>query len=82
MSAWQEEMARLRAGLKWYADGNHCILEPAWEEEEGWLCPPTEDSWMVEPGHVAQAILDGQEINPNVEDDDVITRQPVQKTTP
>jgi hypothetical protein len=65
---------RLSAGLQWYADGNHYVLEPEWEEEEGWLCPPTDDSWMVDPGNVARAILAGQEMNPNAEDDDYLTR--------
>ena len=68
------EINRLRAGLQWYADGEHYTLDE-WDEEEGWLCPPNFRSWMVEPGHVARAILAGQEMNPNSDADDRITRE-------
>lgn len=61
------EIARLRTGLKWYADQGHITAElwDEWELEEGWLYPPNDGAWMVEPGRVAQAILDGGTINPD-----------------
>lgn len=76
---------RLKAGLQWYADGNHCDnlvttmdttdWDNAWELEEGWLCAPHDQPWMVEPGNVARAILNGQMINPD-SDADLITVEP------
>ena len=66
----QADAERLRGGLKWYADGNHYELSE-WDEEEGWLCPPSDDSWMVEPGHVARAILSGASINPDSDADEI-----------
>lgn len=74
---FQAEIARLRACLQWYADGHHYLFSPDWEEEEGWLCPPNEESWMVEPGHVAKAVLNGWEMNPTGEDDNFIVRDPL-----
>ena len=73
------EIARLRAGLQWYADHHHYDLE-GWEDCSGesanWLFPPTEHSWMVDNGGIARAILDGHEINPDPDADEV-TRRPV-----
>lgn len=67
-----DEIERLRAGLQWYADRRHCLLDPDWEVEEGWLCPPDcDESWMVEPGYVARAILAGHSINPDPDADEI-----------
>lgn len=71
----EKDAARLRAGLEWYAGGEHYIFEGPfdrrWEIEEGWLCPPTDDSWMVEPGRVARVILDGHSMNPDKDADEI-----------
>ncbi len=63
------EIERLKGGLQWYADGNHYELE-GWEdcsgESSNWLFPTKgEDSWMVDDGGIAKAVLDGWWINPN-----------------
>ena len=80
------EIQRLRAGLQWYADGKHCLLENEWESEEGWLCPPPiadvtpEPGWMVEPGGVARAILEGMSINPDGDADEIVVHTPCMKS--
>lgn len=69
------EVARLRAALQWYADGNHYIAED-WDtcsgEGENWLFPPDDSAGMIETGHIAKMILDGGHM---VEDDDYIVAE-------
>lgn len=69
LAAEKRDAERLRDGLQWYADGKHVLMDPEWEVEEGWLCPPNEESWMVEPGYLAKAILNGMAMNPDSEAD-------------
>lgn len=64
------ENERLREGLQWYADGNHFDL-PDWDEYDGWLCPPNDSPWIVDPGNCARCILNGQRINPDPDADQI-----------
>lgn len=65
----ETDIARLRAGIQWYADGKHMMNMDDWDIEEGWLCSVGEDGEMVEPGNVAKAILDGKMMNPDPDGD-------------
>lgn len=64
----EADIARLQAGLQWYADGKHMMNMDGWDIEEGWNCSSLESA-MVEPGNVAKAILDGKMMNPDPDGD-------------
>lgn len=65
------EVGRLKAALKWYADGNHFVLDDDWDtvsgEPQNWLMGP--ESGMVEDGGIARTVLDGGHM---VEGDDEV----------
>jgi hypothetical protein len=66
------DVERLKAGLKWYADGSHVVgLDDDWDtvsgEPQNWLCGP--ESGMVENGGVAKTVMDGGYI---VDDEEII----------
>lgn len=70
--ASEKDAERLRGGLQWYADREHLMLNDEWESEEGWMCPPNDESWMVEDGGVARLILKGKMINPDRSADEIV----------
>lgn len=52
---------KVREALEFYAKREHIAGMEDWEAPSGeppnWLCPPTEDSWMVEDGSLAREAL-------------------------
>lgn len=76
VGAIRDEIARLSAALKWYADGNHFNLEDDWDtvsgEPQNWLCGP--DTGMVEDGGIARTVLAGGHM---VEGDDELIAEPL-----
>jgi hypothetical protein len=72
----RDEIGRLTAGLKWYAEGNHYVLDDDWDtvsgEPQEWLCGP--ESGMIEDGGVARTILAGGHM---VEGDDDLIAEPL-----
>jgi len=79
LEAATRDAERYRAGLQWYADQNHVLNGEDWDVEEGWLCGPEGVSCMIEPGSVANDVLNGRHLNPNLADEnaELITIGPI-----
>jgi len=76
LASKEAEIERLKAGLKWYAEGNHFVLDDDWDtvsgEPQEWLCGP--ESGMIEDGGVARTVLAGGHM---VEGDDDLIAEPL-----